>query len=105
MLVILGLFPKLGALIALIPLPVLGSAGVIMFSMIILGGMKCLRDVEFTTRNMLVISIGLAAGLIVSVRPTIVSDFPEPLNIFFSSGITTGTFFMVVLNLILPKKG
>lgn len=45
-----GIFPKLDALVAIMPNPVLGWAGIIMFGMIASSGIKILKNVEFTRR-------------------------------------------------------
>lgn len=102
-LAIAGLFPKIGALVAIMPNPVLGGAGIIMFGMIAAAGIKIYKDVDFNRRNMLVIAISLGLGMAVVVRPDILSQLPEDVRTVFSSGITTGTFAALILNLILPK--
>lgn len=102
-LVIAGLFPKIGALVAMMPNPVLGGAGIIMFGMIAAAGIKILKDVNFSRRNMLVIAVSFALGMSVVLRPDLLVNFPEDLRTIFSSGITTGTLSALVLNIVLPK--
>ncbi|PRX28023.1 NCS2 family nucleobase:cation symporter-2 [Orenia metallireducens] len=102
-LMILGIFPKLGALIAIMPNPVLGGAGIVMFGMIAASGIKVLHDAELNRRNLLIIAISLGLGLGVVVRPDILSHLPKGLNTFFQSGITTGTLTALVLNIVLPE--
>ncbi|WP_425448573.1 nucleobase:cation symporter-2 family protein [Dethiothermospora halolimnae] len=98
-----GIFPKLGALVSIMPDPVLGGAGIMMFGMIAVGGIKTLKKVRFTRRNSLVIAISMGLGLAVAFRPELLNNFHEKLAIIFHSGITTGTLAAIVLNLILPK--
>ncbi|WP_018248654.1 nucleobase:cation symporter-2 family protein [Orenia marismortui] len=102
-LMFLGVFPKLGALIAIMPNPVLGGAGIVMFGMIAASGIKVLHDADLTRRNLLIIAISLGLGLGVVVRPDILSHLPKALKTFFQSGITTGTITALLLNIILPK--
>ncbi|GAB6098176.1 nucleobase:cation symporter-2 family protein [Halanaerocella petrolearia] len=102
-LMLLGIFPKLGALIAIMPNPVLGGAGIIMFGMIAAGGIKVLHKCDLTRRNMIIIAVSLGLGLGVVVRPDILSNLPKELNTFFQSGITTGTIVALLLNILLPK--
>ncbi|MTI67273.1 MAG: purine permease [Firmicutes bacterium] len=99
-----GLFPKLGALVAIMPNPVLGGAGIMMFGMIAVGGIKILKQVNFSRRNSLVVAISFGLGLAVVVRPDILKNFPEWAKTILHSGITTGTIAAILLNLILPNK-
>ncbi|WP_069648939.1 nucleobase:cation symporter-2 family protein [Caloranaerobacter ferrireducens] len=103
-LMLAGIFPKLGALVAIMPNPVLGGAGIIMFGMIASSGIKILKNVEFTRRNMLVIAISLGLGLAVVVRPNILQYFPSAVKTVLESGITTGTLTALLLNILLPKN-
>lgn len=103
-LVILGVFPKLGALINIMPSPVLGGAGIIMFGMIAAGGLKNLQDVVYNKRNNMIVAISLGAGLGVVFRPDILANLPETLQMIFGSGMTTATILAVTLNLVLPGR-
>ena len=47
MLVLLGLLPKLGAVVAAVPAPVLGGAGLAMFGTVAASGLRTLAGVEF----------------------------------------------------------
>lgn len=102
-LMIIGVFPKVGALVSIMPNPVLGGAGIIMFGMIAVGGINILKDVNMSRRNMMVVAISLSVGLAVVVRPAILEHLPAFVKTVFESGITTGTLFALVLNLVLPK--
>ncbi|MCP4647606.1 MAG: purine permease, partial [bacterium] len=50
-LMISGLFPKIGAFVAIIPAPVLGGASLIMFGMIAVSGIRMYSGMEFSKRN------------------------------------------------------
>ncbi|BDM64510.1 xanthine permease [Shewanella sp. NFH-SH190041] len=97
-----GMFPKLGGIVVTIPSPVLGGAGLVMFAMIISSGVGILSRIHFTKRNMLVIAVGIASGLAVTVRPEILTYLPEPMHVILGSGITTGSLVALILNLVLP---
>jgi len=103
-LVLMGLFPKLGALIAIMPQPVLGGAGIVMFGMIASAGISGLSKVEIHSRELLIIAVSFACGLGVVMRPQILKNFPEWLKILLSSGISTGTIVAVGMNLVIPRK-
>lgn len=101
---ILGVFPKLGALVASIPNPVLGGAGVVMFGVVAASGIKTLSRVNMSNRNLIIISISLALGLGITTRPDLLSHLPDSLKMLFGSGISTGTIFALILNLLLRDK-
>ncbi|MBZ2175010.1 purine permease [Schnuerera sp. xch1] len=103
-LMILGIFPKLGALVAIMPEPVLGGAGIVMFGMVAASGIKTLSRVKMTNRNLLIIAVSIGLGLGVTVRPEIISNLPESLKMLFSSGISTGTIAALILNLVLKEE-
>lgn len=99
-----GIFPKLGALVAIMPDPVLGGAGVMMFGMIAVGGFKLLKDVDLDRRNSLLVAVSMGLGLAVVYRPEILSSFNPTVQTIFQSGMTTGTIAAIVLNLVLPGR-
>ena len=103
-LMILGIFPKFGALVAIMPNPVLGGAGIIMFGMVISAGIKTIKDVDLNNRNMLILAISLGIGIGVTVRPDFLSSMPSAVKSFFSSGISAGTVVALLLNLILKEE-
>lgn len=98
---LLGIFPKLGALVASIPSPVLGGAGIVMFGVVAASGIKTLSKVNINNRNLIIISVSIALGLGITTRPELLTNLPESLKLLFGSGISTGTIFAVILNLFL----
>ncbi|MBN6710021.1 purine permease [Haemophilus haemoglobinophilus] len=103
LLVLAGLFPVFGALIVSIPLPVLGGAGLMMFAMIIAAGIQMLDNIERSKRNGLIIAISIGCGLAVTTRPELLDKLPSFVKEIFGSGITVGSLFALILNLILPE--
>lgn len=102
-LVILGLFPKFAALISIMPNPVLGGVGIIMFGTIAAAGIKTLSSVEINNRNLIILAISLGLGLGVTFRPDFLSGLPDWLKMIFSSGISTGTIVALILNKVLKE--
>ncbi|MGL5650487.1 MAG: uracil-xanthine permease family protein [Paraclostridium sp.] len=98
---LLGIFPKLGALVASIPSPVLGGAGIVMFGVVAASGIKTLSKVNINNRNLIIISVSIALGLGITTRPELLTVLPESLKLLFGSGISTGTIFAVILNILL----
>ncbi|MER5972214.1 nucleobase:cation symporter-2 family protein [Streptomyces sp. NPDC002055] len=98
--IILGLLPKAGSLVAAIPHPVLGGAAVAMFGMVATVGIQILGKVDLREeRNALILAVSLGAALL----PTTVAPFfdrmSDDLQAVLDSGITLGGLTAIVLNL------
>lgn len=100
----LGLFPKFAALINIMPQPVLGGAGIVMFGTIAAAGIRTLSSVKINNRNLIIIATSIGLGLGVTFRPEFIESLPKALNMIFSSGISTGTIVALVLNKILREE-
>ncbi|MPN54651.1 Uric acid transporter UacT [bioreactor metagenome] len=101
-LVVLGLFPKLAAVIAAIPSPVLGGAGIAMFGMVAASGVKTLSRVSFDgTHNIMVVAISIGIGMITLAVPNFYHNFPSWAQVILHSGITAGSIAAIVLNAVL----
>jgi len=104
LLVILGLFPKFAAIINVMPQPVLGGVGIVMFGTVAAAGIQTLSHVKLDNRNILIIATSIGLGLGVTFRPDVLTSLPESLKMIFSSGISTGTIVALILNLILRER-
>lgn len=101
-LIALGLFPKMAAVVASIPNSVLGGAGVAMFGMVIASGIRALSKVKFDgTYNLMIVAVSIGVSMITLTAPNFFHSFPSWANIVLHSGITLGSITAVVLNLIL----
>lgn len=101
-LIMLGLFPKLAAVIAGIPTAVLGGAGIAMFGMVAASGIKTLSKIEFEgTHNIMVVGISIGIGMITLAQPKFYHDFPAWMQVILHSGITAGSISAIVLNAFL----
>ena len=103
LLVGLGFFPKFAALINIMPQPVLGGVGIVMFGTIAAAGIRTLSTVEINNRNLLIIATSIGLGLGVIFRPDFIANLPEGLRMIFASGISTGTIVALVLNKVLKE--
>ncbi|MVX64411.1 purine permease [Clostridium chromiireducens] len=103
-LVILGFLPKFAALINIMPQPVLGGVGIVMFGTVAASGIKTLSKVELNNRNLLIIATAIGLGVGITFRPDFIGQLPEGLKMIFSSGISTGTIAALILNLILKEE-
>ena len=99
----LGLFPKFATLIAIMPNPVLGGAGIVMFGTVAASGIKTLGNVRVSNRNLLIIAVSIGLGLGVTFEPAYFSNLPGVLQSVFSSGISTGTIVAFTLNILLRE--
>jgi NCS2 family nucleobase:cation symporter-2 len=102
-LVVCGLLPKIGALIASMPLPVLGGGVIVMFGMVAAAGMNVLSEVKMTRRNMVIIAISLTAGLGLNLVPTAVQYLPGIWKTLATSAVAPTAFLAIALNQILPE--
>jgi NCS2 family nucleobase:cation symporter-2 len=101
--------PKLAAVIAAIPRPVLGGASLVMFGMTAAAGIEELTRVRFAgTANGLVVALSLSMGMLPIAAPGLFAQAPEAAKLFLNSGIFLATLTAVVLNLFLngisPKE-
>lgn len=100
-LMVLGLFPKLAAIIAAIPSAVLGGAGIAMFGMIIASGIRSLGKVNYDdNHNLVIVAMSIGVAMIPIAAPEFYHNFSAAAKIIFKSGITFGSVLAVVLNLI-----
>lgn len=105
LLMFMGLLPKVGALVTIIPDAVLGGAMLVMFTMIAVQGMKMLKEVDFDdNRNILIVAISIGLGLGVTVYPQIFASLPETVQLFLSNGIVVASISATLLNLIFKGK-
>lgn len=102
--ILMSLFPKFATLVSIMPMPVLGGAGLLMFGNVAAAGIQSLSRVNFNNRNMLIVAGALAVGLGVSFRPEVTAGLPGFLGGLFSSGISAGTIVALLLNIILKEQ-
>ncbi|MCV3270268.1 uracil-xanthine permease family protein [Roseobacter sinensis] len=103
-LIVCGLLPKIGAVIASMPLPVLGGGVIVMFGMVVAAGLNVLSEVEMNRRNMVIIAVSLAAGLGLNLVPTAVQYLPGVVKTLATSAVAPTALVAIVLNLVLPEE-
>lgn len=100
-LVVLGLFPVLGSLVALVPLPVLGGAGLCLFGTVAASGIRTLSSVKFDgNHNIVIVALSIGMGILPIAVPTFYHSFPEWFQVIFDSGITSAAITAVLLNIV-----
>jgi xanthine permease len=106
-LILLGLLPVLGRVIAAIPMPVLGGAGVVLFGTVAASGIRTLAKVDYKDNmNLVIVATAIAFGTIPVVMPGFYDRFPGWVQTLFHSGISAACLVSVLLNALfnpLPK--
>ena len=108
--VVLGFIPKAGAVLSLIPSPVIGGIFLPAAASLISTGFNTLRKVESNDRSQAVIGLSLLLGI---ALPSALSGLEGGAHVFFSNSILVGAFCVVILkallidlpNLINRRKG
>ncbi len=104
-LVLCGLFPKLSALISIMPQSVLGGAAVMMFSSIVVSGIGLITKVKMTVRNTTIVSVALGLGYGLGANSGVLAGLPQSVQLIFGgSGIVPAALVAIVLNIVLPKE-
>jgi len=107
-LIALALFPIVAAIAAIVPLPVLGGAGVAIFGLVAVNGLQTLARVDFHDEeqgavNALIVAATLTMGILPIAAPNFYAHFPSWVQTVFGSGIASGAITAIVLNLLLNE--
>ena len=99
-LIVLGLIPKMGALVESIPTMVLGGAGLVMFGMVAATGIRILSGLDFARNrnNLFVVAVSLGMGMIPLVAPNFRQWIWHDIHPLIESGILLASISAVVLN-------
>lgn len=101
LLVAMGLLPILGALIAAVPMPVLGGAGLMLFGTVAGSGIRYLKSVSYDgNMNLIIVSASLGFSMIPVVEESFYDAFPEWFQTIFHSGISSAAIMAVLLNIL-----
>lgn len=103
-LVACGLFPKLAAIVSIMPFCVLGGAAVMMFAAIAVSGIQLITKEKLTHKNLtiLIVSLGLGYGL--GSNPDTIAHLPNWMQLVFGgSGIVPAAVLAILLNVIIPE--
>ncbi len=99
-LLVMGLVPKMGALVEALPTVVLGGAGLVMFGMVAATGVRILSAVDFKTsrNNLFVVAVSLGMGMIPLIAPDFKMWLPHAIEPLIDSGILLAALSAVGLN-------
>jgi NCS2 family nucleobase:cation symporter-2 len=100
-LMLLGLLPVLGRVVAAVPMPVLGGAGVVLFGTVAASGIRTLTKVDYKDNmNLIIVATSIAFGLIPVINKDFYAHFPVWFQVIFDSGISSAALMAVLLNLL-----
>src|SRR3954464_5313811 len=100
LMIVLGLLPKVAAVVAAIPPAVLGGAAIVMFGTVAVIGIQTLSRVDFhDDRNVIVVAVSLGLAMIPVAFPTFYSRFGAAVPTIVGSGIPMGSLSAIILNL------
>ena len=100
-LVVLGLLPVLGRVVAAVPTPVLGGAGIVLFGTVAASGIRTLSKVHYKNNmNLIVVAASIGFGMIPIAAPTFYDQFPSWFGTIFHSGISSAAVMAILLNLL-----
>jgi NCS2 family nucleobase:cation symporter-2 len=106
-LVVLGLLPKMAALVESLPTFVLGGAGLVMFGMVAATGIRILGGVDYKTNrnNLFIVAVSIGIGMIPLIAPNFKQWMPHGLHPLIESGILLASISAVLLNLFFNGAG
>ena len=100
-LVLLGLLPIMGRLIAAVPTAVLGGAGIVLFGTVAASGIRTLAKVEYKNNmNLIIVATSIGFGMLPIAAPTFYDAFPAWFGTIFHSGISSSALMAIALNLL-----
>ncbi len=98
-LVVLGLLPVVGRVVAAIPFPVLGGAGIVLFGSVTASGIRTLSRVRYDDNlNLVLVATAIGIGLIPVAAPTFWDKFPDSVSVVLDSGISAAAIAAVLMN-------
>ncbi len=104
-LILCGLFPKLAAVISIMPQSVLGGAAVMMFSSIVVSGIQLITKWPVTGRSITIVSVALGLGYGLGANANILNQMPQAIQLIFGgSGIVPAALVAIILNIVLPQE-
>ncbi len=103
--ILAGIFPIFGALLATLPDAVLGGCTIMMFGTIVISGLQMIGNCGYTQRNVTIAALSLSIGIGFTQVPEIFAIFPQIVqNVFAENCVAVVFIVSIILNLVLPKE-
>ena len=103
-LILAGIFPAFGAILATLPEAVLGGCTIMMFGNIVISGLQKIASCGFSQRNITIAALSLSIGLGFTQVPEMFAIFPDIIRTIFAENCVAVVFLAaIIMNLIMPK--
>ncbi len=103
--ILAGIFPIFGAVLATLPDAVLGGCTIMMFGTIVVSGLQMIGNCGYSQRNITIVALSLSIGIGFTQVPELFSVFPKIIETVFAENCVAVVFLVaVILNLILPQN-
>ena len=103
--ILAGIFPIFGAVLATLPDAVLGGCTIMMFGAIVVSGLQMIGKCGYSQRNITIVALSLSIGIGFTQVPELFSVFPKIIETVFAENCVAVVFLVaVILNLILPQN-
>ena len=102
-LILAGIFPAIGAVLATLPEAVLGGCTLMMFGNIVVSGLQMITNCGYTQRNITIAALSLSIGLGFTQVPDMFAIFPDLVRTIFAENCVAVVFLVaIILNLVMP---
>ena len=103
--IIAGIFPVFGVLLATLPDAVLGGCTLMMFGTIVISGLQMISKCGYSQRNITIAALSLSIGIGFTQVPEIFSIFPQLVQTILAENCVAVVFMVaIILNIVLPKN-
>lgn len=103
--ILAGVFPVFGALLATLPDAVLGGCTIMMFGTIVISGLQMIGNCGYSQRNITIAALSLSMGIGFTQVPEIFGIFPQIVeNVFAENCVAVVFLVAIILNLVLPEN-
>lgn len=100
-----GIFPIFGALLATLPDAVLGGCTIMMFGTIVVSGLQMIGKCGYSQRNITIVALSLSIGIGFTQMPELFAIFPKIVQTVFGENCVAVVFLVsILLNLVLPQN-
>ena len=103
--ILAGIFPIFGSLLATLPDAVLGGCTIMMFGTIVVSGLQMIGKCGYSQRNITIVALSLSIGIGFTQVPDLFAIFPKIIETVFAENCVAVVFLVaILLNLVLPKN-
>ena len=103
--ILAGVFPVVGAVLATLPEAVLGGCTIMMFGNIVISGLMMIGNCGYSQRNIVIAALSLSVGLGFTQAPQMFAIFPDIMRTVFAENCVATVFIVAVLmNLVMPQE-